>query len=281
MVCHKQKISECSGGAAVPACPPDQPCAVPDAPPQEPSCTEHELAECVPRYVLPCQQHSDCGEGFSCEASEECMCSGSAGAARDAGSPRPSADQNGFAPVPARDAGSDTPESHGDAAVGGVPPICECHPSEQKHCALQAKTCNADQDCPRDFACVTYTDAGSVSCAKSDAGDGCVPVETQPYEKRCEPRFRWATPGRVKGGDTPPGGPGYAQDGDESSAPRDDSGGVDAGNAAAGSSGSDEAAPDTGSCSVASPRAGALGSIAVPVGFVLVALGLRRRRTLR
>lgn len=229
----------------------------PPAPDAPDACTPQELALCVPRYLLPCQEDLDCGAGFTCEAGQECSCSGSAGNA-DAGSAMTGgSDGAAFAPVPT-DAGTEQPA--GDAAVGGKEPVCECHPTERKHCELKAKSCSSDQDCPSDFVCKASADGG-VSCS-SEGGDGaCATAPAQPESKRCEPRY--GSPTR----------------GDSSGEPTWEEGG----NSDAGASDGDaaESAGDAGSCSVTAPRGDRRAPLLVSFGFVLLALAARLRRKAR
>ena len=302
MVCYESTVTECSGGAAEPAvdCPPNEPCTMTKATtPVMPVCTEHKTKQCTPRYELPCQTETDCGAGFSCEATEQCMCSGSAGtaaaepasapdssgAAVDAGTSSSSSDA--FAPVPAQDGGTDMFVAAKDAGA----PVCECHKSDVKYCRVKEVMCEADKDCPANFACVTYaTGSGSASCAAPRDGDGgvvCTTVETKTVEeKRCQPKY-------YGGGDV-----GVSKDG---SAQAPTSGGAMGipmpGSAAAGSgapvpatdprhsddgaeSAAEKPAEESASCSVRG--AGAHSSDGSAAGyalaFVLVALSLRRRR---
>jgi len=278
MVCFKDSYTKCSDSAGAPACAPGEECAMPAPPPDEPSCTSEEIALCVPRYLLPCEQDNDCGDGFACVAGEECTCWGSGGAA-DGGVAGPSMgdgdDVSGFAPVPV-DAGTDQPAA--DAAVGGSDPMCECRPTERKHCELQWMVCRTDADCPSDFACKAYGDSAAVSCMSSDAGEAaCAADVAPPAELRCAPRAEFPTRGGSKGEDTASDGPTYEEGDDPSHA-----GGPDAGVAAPqapndGDTGG-AAAGDSASCSVTTPRGGALGSFLAPVAFALLALGARTRR---
>jgi hypothetical protein len=268
MRCYTRTVGECNGGAAAPACEPNQDCPMPE--PVMETCTETTIQLCVPRYLLECAQDSDCGEGFSCEAREECMCGGSApdvppadgGSAPDMGS-----GSSGFAPrEPAQDAGA--PRE-----------TCECHPSETKHCELKVVSCTEDRDCPSEMTCRVYGSGDAVSCAAPRDGSEpkCDPApEDTVEEKRCEPRAGWWGPDSS-----------HSEDGDVASASGplptrgDDKGGSgsDAGTvapeAAAESSGMSAAA---NSCSVTAPRAAGLSVWLAPFGIAVVALGLRARR---
>ena len=275
MVCFKETFTECSDSAGAPACGPGEECVMP-APPDEPSCREQAIALCVPRYVLPCEQDLDCGEGFSCEASQECMCSGSAGDVADGGTAEPNTGEDfaGFAPVPPADAGTDRPVPEQDAAVGGQEPTCECRPTEHKHCELKVMSCSSDADCPSDFACKSSADGG-VTCSSSEAGDALCASEPATAELRCVPRYDWPTRGGSQGEDASDD-PTY-EEGEEPNHAE----GPDAGVAAPQVPGDgDMGAPveEAGSCSVTGPRAGAFGSLFAPVAFVLLALGVRRRK---
>jgi hypothetical protein len=281
MVCFKETFTECSGGGA-PACGPGEVCAMP-APPDEPSCSEQVIALCIPRYVLPCEQDLDCGEGFSCEAGEQCMCSGSSGDVADGGTAEPDMGEDfaGFAPVPPADAGTDRPLPAQDAAVGGEDPTCECRPTERKHCELKVMSCSTDADCPRDFACKPYGGDDVATCSSSDSGDAiCASEPAAPTALRCVPRYDWPTRGGTKGEDSSSDGPTY-EEGEGSNDAGDPDGGVAAAPQAPGDGDTGAPVAETGSCSVSAPRGGAFGSLFAPVAFVLLALGVRTRRKQR
>lgn len=294
MICHAETYSECSGGAAVaPACPPNQTCPTPAPAPAPMTCTQKTTKQCTPRYALPCNAAADCGNGFSCEAPEQCSCSGSGGrgapepAAADAGTASGSGSASGaspeaFAPVPPQDGGAADVIAK-DAGTRE----CECHPGDVKYCRVQKETCAVDSDCPESFACVTYAvSGGSAGCVEQKGSDGgaCQPVETKSVEqKRCEPKYGGSltkdgsfqaptvgSPTGVSGG-TSNGAPVPASD------PRHESA-DDAGTDSAGSSDTG-AAKDQASCSVRAPGAGAGGHTAgYALSFVLLALSLRRRK---
>lgn len=275
-VCFSQTRAECSGGAAVDvACAPNEMCPKPEPAPEQ-TCSEYTVKQCLARYVLPCEQDLDCGEGFSCQAGEECTCSGSAGsgssdkpaAANDAGTAY-------FAPVPpAEDAGV----AKGDAAVSGASPTCECHPTELKHCELKQVSCSVDADCPSDFVCVASASDAIACAAPREGGDASfVACDPKPAEKRCEPRF-YAGQGPTRAGvDDGDSAPNYGEGGHGSStsAPKD-SDNSDAGIAPEPPSIPAAASP---SCSVSAARAGSWQPLAF--GLALIALGMRLRRKKR
>jgi len=279
MVCHASSVSDCPTAAPQPAvdCPPNQKCATPPPAIDAGSCMTVTSKQCVPRYQLPCAKDSDCGDGFACEAVEECSCSASGGSAdaptpsTDAGSasssfaaPRPLPQDAGVATPPDKDGGSAT---------------CECHPSTTKSCRAKQIDCKSDTDCPSAFTCQTFG-TGSASCMVSPDGGACVPgtetSESASYS-RCEPRYYGGTVGVAKDGSSEGtlGGPVVAptRSGD-AGAPVpaiDVSQHSDAGG--------DPAAAGSSACSVravgAQPSPAATG---YALGFVLLALGLRRRR---
>lgn len=269
MVCFREMFTECGGSGATPTCPAGEACELPA--PDEPVCSERAISLCVPRYVLPCEQDANCGEGFSCVAGEECSCSGSAGFA-DAGTAVATTgdggvDFGGFAP--AIDAGA-APAVDGGAAPavdGGKAPDCECRPTERKHCELNVLSCSTDADCPSDLVCKPYGDS-AVSCSSSEAGAAqCDSEPIAPTQLRCAPRYEWPGRGGVPGssGEDPSYEHGSA-DGGIVGAPSDDDTG---------------ATSETSTCSVSTPGAGQRGSLAVPLALMMLGLAARTRRKLR
>jgi len=196
MLCHQRDTGSCS----VAPTPPCMGGVCPPAPP--PVCTDSVERVCVPRYTLPCAQASDCGEGFSCDAHEQCSCGGTGGSrasgpgssgAAGAGAPTPSPDPDAdakFVPAPpaASDAGAAEP-------VPGKPSDCGCKPSAEKYCRPLEITCKVDTECPGEFGCqISVSTPGTSACGPSLPGqDGGVcaerpappPVETG----RCVPPY--------------------------------------------------------------------------------------------
>ncbi|MFC1642456.1 hypothetical protein ACFL5O_07190 [Myxococcota bacterium] len=70
MVCQKTTSRSCSQMGV--ACAPDMECPEPEPP----VCEETTMAQCVPRWTLPCSEAADCGEGFTCEPMVICECAG-------------------------------------------------------------------------------------------------------------------------------------------------------------------------------------------------------------
>lgn len=190
MVCNEYESSECSGGAAKPACAPDVPdCVYPDVEPEAPVCTTTTVKQCAYRYTLPCKTAADCGAGFTCEDSIACSCSGSRGTASEGGStstgtaiatPGTAVDS----PVPSDDAdtsgstadgGSTGVASDGDMQMPAEPadPSCSCASTGVFHCKLQTIACGADADCPAGLVCL---DVGQTDCAVSSDGNTSCPA---------------------------------------------------------------------------------------------------------
>ena len=168
LVCFTETKELCSGGSQV-DCPPDVVC-----PPPEPTvCETVTESQCVPPYVPPCAQDSDCGEGFLCVEQQSCGCSGSA----------PSPD------------GQPVPE-----------PTCTCTSSGQFYCELQQIACTAATDCPSGWTCEQGGETGV--CSRSP--DGGTTCETTPPEYFCMPPYfeylggvpRGYDEGSVTGGDS-------------------------------------------------------------------------------
>ncbi len=165
MVCYSETREECESAP---------PCADGDCPMTDSVCSPVTESGCVPRYMLPCEADVDCGVGFTCEAEEECACSGggsSGGSAGGSGAePAPdekAAPDGGAAdPVPPSDGGEATPD-------GGTPtpPECVCTPTDRKSCSLKVVACSVDEGCPAGWTC--GDNPNGVCWASSDGTSGC------------------------------------------------------------------------------------------------------------
>lgn len=151
MVCHTYEIETCTDTARAP-CEPNGPCEEP--PP--PECETTEESQCVYRWVPPCTEAADCGEGFSCVAREQCSCS--------AGSVSPSIDLGYDNPVTDEDVAVPSDETSEEVEASD----CECTLSDVKYCEPLEAECETDTECPTDWTCEkrTYATCGS---APSDA----------------------------------------------------------------------------------------------------------------
>ena len=289
MVCYESSISVCSGGAAatdlVAPCPPNQTCPAPKPMPMPmPQCTETKQKQCTPRYELPCQADADCGAGFSCEANQECTCSGSAGRASSEPAPAPAADAGTASSGSGMASDAFAPAL--DAGVAKLPapdataPVCECHASEVKSCRVKEVKCQADSDCPSNFACITFASGGgSTSCAVPKGADGgaCTPTEIKTIEeKRCEPKYSGGSAALAsKDGSTQAptvGGTDTAAGPVPSADPRHTS------DAGAESAEENEPLHDEAACCVRTPGAHDHVAAGYAFGFALLALSLRRRK---
>lgn len=169
MQCVTREVTECSGGAA-PCADPGGDAGAPDCPEPEPEeCTTHTESGCLPSYMLPCTQASDCGPaGFTCEPVEECSCAGSSGSA---GTPTPGTD-GGADPVPADDEARPA-----DGGATPPPPECTCTPTGENFCQVTTKACNSvtvASDCPAGWTCGENPEG---SCWSGPSGSGCEPAD--------------------------------------------------------------------------------------------------------
>lgn len=171
MVCHSQDALQCTGGTAV-ACPADVECDLIT----QPECKTVTMTSCVPKWTLPCQEASDCGEGFTCEAAEECTCSGSSGSA---GSVEPA--QGGATAAP----------SEGTATVDGVPEAsqtgdsCTCRTLDTKYCKIVERTCDTEKPCQSGWTC--SASAATRGTTSSSGGDDT--ATSEPAESVCMPPY--------------------------------------------------------------------------------------------
>ncbi|HKP56362.1 MAG TPA: hypothetical protein VJV78_06570 [Polyangiales bacterium] len=278
MVCHTEEASDCAGAAES-----DLPCKDGICPPREPppDCTTKVKHQCVPRYLLPCEQASDCGEGFTCEAQKRCGCSaGSAGTPSSGQAPPVDAAK----PAP-QDGGQGDREPAADAGVPAdlvapPPPDCTCEVTAEKYCKAVEVVCKADSDCPGDFTCqVTATSGssgGSGGAAATCPMGSCPALPAPPppvEERRCVPPYDGVA---VDLGGVPTRG-------GETTGAGGKSGSVDHAPTAppAALPGGDNPSAHSRSCSVASPGTRGTGSLALWASLMTLAaalfLTLRRR----
>jgi hypothetical protein len=174
MVCHSWTQPCATSGCACSSDVPDCKCDPP------PACEPEIASMCTPRYLLPCEQASDCGAGFTCEQqAAPCACAGGS-----AGTPTPGADAAapsapGFAPPP---------------GAGGQPssePLpnpepCVCEPSNVYVCVAQVIECTSDAACPAGWACQQEAQVDRPACG----GDGCPEPEPLPAARSiCQPAY--------------------------------------------------------------------------------------------
>jgi hypothetical protein len=162
MTCHSYTSEACSGGSAVACDSATGDCPVNDVAEE---CTTTEQSLCVPQWFVPCQVAADCGEGFTCEESTICSCSGSAGTA-------------------GRDVGSGGATSTDDGVVGGgsgTTESCTCEGTGTFNCVAKTIACNKAADCPTHWTCESNPNGtcssspdGSTDC-KADPAMVCIP----------------------------------------------------------------------------------------------------------
>ncbi len=177
MVCHAWEmpcaVTDCACSSDMPDCN----CGA------VPACEPETVSYCTPRYVLPCTQAADCGEGFTCQqAPAECSCGGSAEA-------RPSDPAAGGssagAPLP--------PSGSGGGSADFAPPAdplpdpdCTCTPSSVLVCVAQEIECASASECPDGWICEQEPQPGVPACV----GDGCPTIEPLPAARSlCRPQY--------------------------------------------------------------------------------------------
>lgn len=171
MVCHETTGATCTEPAA-PDCAPGEACE--EVPPS--ACTTIEFKQCTPRAELPCEESSDCGDGYDCVPSVMCTCSGGS-AVPDPGTPAPPATAATPTNTPAPS--STAVPVEGDVAPSPAPPDdCTCSPSGTNYCQMKTIECTADADCPTDWTCEQF--AGEC-WADSEGNTGCSEGPSQCY----------------------------------------------------------------------------------------------------
>lgn len=263
MVCFTETSTACSGGAAVPPCPPNSDCPAPVK--TETMCTTTTRSTCAFKWQLPCQNDASCGDGFTCHPTVIGACSGSAGvgsagsASGDGGAGAGSATASAGDRPP-----SSAPSIPGDASV----PECTTVMSFPGYCTPTRTSCVADSDCPAGWTCIdeppamsgsgvatpvkgapapapvpVAADAGAPPAAQPVAPPTVVTVDAGPSQKTCAApydlgaRYNTGQSSTTSGG-APSGSPDSSKGGAGASAPTVP--------AAAGNSG----APSGGGCSI-------------------------------
>jgi hypothetical protein len=270
-VCFESSATVCTGVA--------YPCEAngycPPSPPE--TCTTFTSQQCTPRYLLPCESASDCGEGFRCEAQTVCTQAGI-----DVSGPAmvANAGTEGGAP-PANAASDSTPD---DSPGVGIP--AECRPSDSKACQVIVKECSSRADCPSGWSCealpvplcATPTPAPGQVLDVSAEGN-CPPPAPGPFT--CVPPYGAPARGAVPSAatDTPTQGLSTAVVASDALAPSTPPvPTTPATNASSGTPGLDEsqAALDGASCAMNSASAPFRGSLLAGAAALLL-LGTRRR----
>jgi hypothetical protein len=265
MVCHAWTSGCASTDFAAPdcACPSDAPdCGCGGT---VPACTPTTESFCTPRYMLPCSQAADCGQGFSCEQQQSCGCAGGGSAGSPAPNPSDPAEPGAGAPLPP-DTGTAGSSGMSPPADPLPEPDCTCEPSGIFACIPQEIACESTSDCPGGWLCQEQPQVARPGCA----GDGCPEADPlPPARKLCQPEYYGgvavdqggvAIPGTPTSAGNPKGGTGT---GNNTGSPE-----------GAGESGADEHESSACQMGHAPASTGALSLLAV----LGAALGLKRRR---
>lgn len=212
MVCHTFTTNCATPGH--PPCAPGEEC--PEPPPIQP-CENTEYQQCTPRSQLPCEESSDCGEGFDCAPSVICSCPGGEPTptpGMDGGGTSGSPGMGGASPGAAPAPPPTDPVLPGDLPL--PPGDCTCEPSGTNYCQMQNIECEADSDCPTDWSCV---ESPGPCWADSEGNSGCSEGSSQCYP----PSVPGGYPGNptipVPDGPTTPGS-GEGDNGEDPAAPQ-------------------------------------------------------------
>lgn len=177
MVCHAWD-APCAVTSC--ACPPDQEncdCA------PVPECANETESLCTPRYVLPCETATDCGEGFTCEEQISEICADTAGA--------PAMDPSGAAPAPPQGSGGSSAELPAPDPIP-EPRTCTPEPSGRFACVPKMIECSASSDCPTGWLCQqevpTSAAPGCDGCPEDSAKPAPEPAPV-PAPRLCRPEY--------------------------------------------------------------------------------------------
>jgi hypothetical protein len=256
MTCHSYTSEACSGGSAVACDSATGDCPVNNVTEE---CTTTEQSLCVPQWFIPCQVAADCGEGFTCEESSSCSCSGSAGTTgRDAAS----------------GGATSTDEGIGGGSSGATE-SCTCAGTGTFTCVAKTIACKKDIDCPTHWTCdgnpngtCTSSPDGSTDC-KADPAMVCTPPYANLFGNGGAARSEDSSIGVNEGGIA------MVSDGKD-----DETNGTTSANPEA-TSGSVADNSTSSGCSLAGSQHGSerCGFVLFGLGLALATLGRRRSRT--
>jgi len=153
-------------------------------PEPEPEADCEEIFECVPRYLLPCEQADDCGDGFTCERYQECdggtsmvdsgagSAGGASGGAGGSGSGDPGAGgASGSGEMMTPEMGDELPPEGQEVPAMPEPrqePMCM--ESSVGYCRPIEIECESDDDCLDGFVCGDSQDAPSMGADPGVSG---------------------------------------------------------------------------------------------------------------
>jgi MYXO-CTERM domain-containing protein len=195
MKCHTFQSAPVPTAAPVPVpCPLNEPC---DFPPGPVAYVPETYQQCTPRSELPCEEASECGEGYDCVPETQCTCGGAtptAPTAVPAGAPAVPTSGDAL-PVPVSTTTAPTPTS--------TPPTCTL--TGINRCQVQEIECETEADCPEDWSCVPQPQP----CWRDSEGNsGCIDTGSRCYPfavNQPSPGFPGTTPQPTNpGGATPP-----------------------------------------------------------------------------
>lgn len=259
---HCSADSDCASGMVCHAytqdCPPTDCACAPDVPNcgcGATACDPKTVSMCTPRYLLPCEEAADCGEGFSCEE----LVSGCSSGASDPGSGGADA-----APAP----------SGGSAGVPAEPaPTCYPEPTGAFQCVVKLLMCSSAAQCPAGWTCETDLVTTSPACAP---GQNCEEkVAPPPQSATCRPPYYGGH--AVDGGD--PEAP-TTSNGQGSGAPKDPNQGTPAGTPSP-EAANDDSPSSNESAACQMGHAPASSGVISLLSLLGALLGLKRRRAPR
>lgn len=187
---------------------PTAPCQAGEScvPPEPTMYVPESYRQCTPRSELPCEQSSDCGEGYDCVPEELCSCNGATPTTTATAPDRPVnvpavPTSTGEAPMPQFTTPDPMrPEVDGGAAPLPPPPDCSCSPSGVNRCQVQEIACETQSDCPDNWSCASRP---GVCWADSEGNTGC-----EEGVGRCYPSYDTINqPGGYPGSAPGPTGP--------------------------------------------------------------------------